>query len=82
MIDKGIPPTRFVVRLRAGNQLTLPDAMLAAIGATAGDRLLVTVKDGAIQLHPVRRSFAGSLKGVYPDDWETQLRAGRDTWRG
>jgi len=70
-----------VARLRAKNQLTVPDAAVAGVGAAVGDRFLVTVEDGAIRLEPVRSSYAGSLEHVYPDDWQAELRADRDAWR-
>jgi hypothetical protein len=71
-----------VARLRAKNQMTVPEVAVAGVGAAVGDRFLVTVEDGVIRLEPVRASYAGSLRDVFPDDWETELRADRDAWRG
>jgi hypothetical protein len=70
-----------VARLRTKNQLTVPEVAVAGVGAAIGDRFLVTVEDGAIRLEPVRTSYAGTLKDVFPDDWEVQLREARDAWR-
>jgi len=60
----------------------VPEVAVAGVGAAIGDRFLVTVEDGAIRLEPVRASYAGALKDVFPADWEAQLRADRDAWRG
>ena len=76
------PPPASVARLRTKNQLTVPEVAVAGVGAVVGDRFLVTVEDGAIRLEPVRSSYAGSLKRVFPDDWQARLRADRDAWRG
>jgi hypothetical protein len=70
-----------VARLRAKNQMTVPEVAVAGVGAAIGDRFLVTVEDGVIRLEPVRASYAGSLRDVFPDDWEAELRADRDAWR-
>jgi hypothetical protein len=76
------PFSASVARLRTKNQLTIPETAVAGVGAAIGDRFLVTVEDGAIRLEPVRTSYAGTLKHVFPDDWEAQLSANRDAWRG
>jgi hypothetical protein len=82
MSATALPIGASVARLRTKNQLTVPDAAVAGVGAAVGDRFLVTVEDGVIRLEPVRASYAGVLKHVYPDDWEARLRADRDDWRG
>jgi antitoxin component of MazEF toxin-antitoxin module len=66
--------------LRAKNQLTLPDVIVTAVGAQTGDRFRVTVQDGAIRLEPIRKSYAGSLKGLWPPDWMDEIRKERDSW--
>lgn len=70
-----------VARLRAKNQITLPDEALKAVGAQVGDRILVSVEDGVLTLEPIRTSYYGSMRGVWPADWMEQLRADRDAWR-
>lgn len=69
-----------VAQLRAKNQLTLPDAIVREVGAEKGDRFRISVQDGAIRLQPIRKSYAGSLKGVWPDNWMEELRKERDEW--
>lgn len=68
------------MRLRPKNQITVPEVALTQVGATEGDRFLVSVQDGVIRLERVLPSYAGALKGVFPSDWQTQLRAERDAW--
>lgn len=74
-------PPRSVARLRAKNQLTLPEAVVTEIGAEIGDRFRVIVEDGGIRLEPIRKSYFGSLKGLWPDDWMEELRRDRDSWQ-
>ncbi|MDQ3938224.1 MAG: hypothetical protein M3253_06035 [Chloroflexota bacterium] len=76
-----VPAGRSIARLRPKNQLTLPDAALTAVGATVGARFLVSVEDGAIRLDPVRGSYAGALKGLWPVGWMEELRRDRDSWQ-
>ena len=69
-----------VARLRAKNQLTLPESVVSQVGADIGDRFRVSVEDGVIHLEPVRKSYYGALKGVWPPDWMEELRKERDSW--
>jgi antitoxin component of MazEF toxin-antitoxin module len=69
-----------VARLRAKNQLTLPEAVVDMVGAEVGDRFRVSVEDGVIRLDRIRKSYYGSLKGLWPDDWMEELRRDRDSW--
>lgn len=69
------------MRLRPKNQVTLPQAALALIGAKLGDRFLVSVEDDVVRLEPVRDSYAGALQGVWPNDWQEELRRDRDSWQ-
>lgn len=77
-----VTPTAFgTARLRAKNQLTMPARVLAGLGATEGDRFLVTVAEGGIRLQPIRASYAGVMAGVFPDGATDEIRAERDAWR-
>ena len=75
-----VAPKTATARLRAKNQLTLPGAVVTQIGVAIGDRFRVSIDDGAIRLEPIRRSYAGSLKGLWPPDWMQELRKERDSW--
>lgn len=57
-------------RLRARNQLTLPDPVVQAAGLAEGDRFIVDVdpdEPGVVRLRLIRASYAGTLAGVYGD---------------
>jgi hypothetical protein len=80
-----VAPGMSVARLRPRNQLTLPEAVVAAVGATPGERFLVSVEGpDSVRLVRIRASYAGALAGMWGDtqeaidDW---LRAERDSWR-
>jgi hypothetical protein len=61
-----IPSVMGSVRLRAKNQLTLPDAVARAVDAHPGDRFRIWVEqDGTIQL----RRAPASLAGAWPALW-------------
>ncbi len=70
-----------VARLRHKNQLTLPDPVVEEVGAEIGDRFRVSVEDGVIHLELIRKSYYGSLKGLWPADWMEELRRDRDSWQ-
>ena len=55
-------------RLRARNQLTLPEPVVQAAGILEGDRFVVEVAPGdpdTVRLHRIRPSYAGALRDVY-----------------
>lgn len=57
-------------RMRARNQLTLPEQVVDAAEIREGDRFLVEVAPGdpdTVRLHRIRSSYAGSLRDVYGD---------------
>jgi bifunctional DNA-binding transcriptional regulator/antitoxin component of YhaV-PrlF toxin-antitoxin module len=69
-------------RLRARNQLTLPEPVVEAAGIKEGDRFVVEVAPGdpdTVRLHRIRPSYAGSLGEVYGDVGE-YLEAERRSW--
>ena len=70
-------------RLRARNQLTLPDAVVQRGGIVEGERFVVTFDPAdpdTIRLHRLRTSYAGSLTGAYPDPL-AYLDEVREGWR-
>lgn len=57
-------------RLRAKNQLTLPEPIAHAAGLEAGDVFVVEIEAAdpdTVRLHRLRKSYAGALSGVYGD---------------
>ena len=57
-------------RLRARNQLTLPDRVVQAAGLTEGDRFVVDVdptEPDIVRLRRLRTSYAGTMAEVYVD---------------
>jgi bifunctional DNA-binding transcriptional regulator/antitoxin component of YhaV-PrlF toxin-antitoxin module len=73
-----------IARLRAKNQLTLPDSVARAIGAQPGDRLRIWVEDGGIiTLVKVGASAYGKFPGLWGDTSEeiaAHLNELRDEW--
>ena len=77
-----IPHVTAEARLRARNQLTLPEPVVLAAGIVEGDRFVVEVVAGdpdTLRLHRIRASYAGALREVYGDPAE-YLEAERETW--
>jgi hypothetical protein len=69
-------------RLRARNQLTLPDPVVQAAGFAEGDRFLVELSaddPDIVRLHRIRSSYAGALAGLYGDP-EAHLDEERRSW--
>jgi len=69
-------------RLRARNQLTLPEPVVHAAGIVEGDRFIVEVAPGdpdTVRLHRIRPSYAGALRDVVGDPVDA-LEAERASW--
>lgn len=69
-------------RLRARNQLTLPAAVVRAVGLVEGDRLVVDLDPDAadiVRLRRIRRTYAGTLADVYGDATATLVEE-RASW--
>jgi len=45
-----------------------------------GDRFGVTLADGIVHLEPIRKSYFGVFRDLWPDTWMEDLRAERDAW--
>jgi bifunctional DNA-binding transcriptional regulator/antitoxin component of YhaV-PrlF toxin-antitoxin module len=77
-----MPTIRAEARLRARNQLTLPDRIVEAMRSEPGDRFIVEVEvdePGTVRLRRVRESYAGALTGVY-GDVGSYLESEREGW--
>jgi len=69
-------------RLRARNQLTLPDPVVQAAGMHEGDRFVVELAPDdpdTLQLRRIRPSYAGALREVVGDP-EAYLEEERRSW--
>ena len=69
-------------RMRARNQMTLPEPVVQAAGILEGDRFVVEVAQGdpdTVRLHRIRPSYAGALRDVISDATE-YLDAERQSW--
>ena len=69
-------------RMRARNQLTLPERVVEAAGIAEGDRFFVEVSrddPDTVRLHRIRESYAGALRGLYGDPNE-YLAGERTSW--
>jgi bifunctional DNA-binding transcriptional regulator/antitoxin component of YhaV-PrlF toxin-antitoxin module len=76
------PSVTTEARMRARNQLTLPEAVVAAAGIAEGDRFLVEVAGDdpdTVRLHRIRDSYAGALRGVYGNATE-YVEGERGSW--
>jgi len=57
-------------RLRARNQLTIPDPVVQAGALAEGERFVVEIDPedpDTVRLHRIRPSYAGALRDVYGD---------------
>lgn len=69
-------------RMRARNQLTLPEPVVEAAGISEGDRFIVEVTredPDTVRLHRIRESYAGALRDIYGDPGE-YLAVERASW--
>lgn len=85
MPDALVRPVEAQARLRAKNQLTLPDRIAEALDAHADDVLVFEAdpgQPGVARVHLVRRAFAGALTGTYgtTEDVKAYLREEHDAW--
>lgn len=84
MVAATMPSIIGVARLRAKNQLTLPDAVARAIDARPGDRLRIWVEEGGtVQLQKAPASMAGAFPGMWghtSEEVAEHLNELRDEW--
>jgi hypothetical protein len=69
-------------RLRARNQLTLPDPIVQAAGLEGGATFVVELDRAdpdVVRLRRVRSSYAGALKGMY-EPTDAYLDGERSGW--
>jgi bifunctional DNA-binding transcriptional regulator/antitoxin component of YhaV-PrlF toxin-antitoxin module len=79
-----IPHVREFARLRSKNQITLPEPIVAELGAKPDDRFLVYLQGpDEVVLRRAGGSLAGRYRGVWGDTAEeiaAHLRDLRDEW--
>lgn len=75
------------VTIRPKNQITLPAEIAERLGVHAGDRILFSLLEGEAlpraEVRPLRRSYAGILRGVYgenEEEIEAYIRGERESW--
>jgi hypothetical protein len=78
-------PVEVDARLRAKNQITVPEAVVRALGAEPHDILAFEVDPadpGVAKVRRMPRSFAGSLTGVFGTTEEVLafLKEEHDSW--
>lgn len=78
-------PIEADARLRAKNQLTLPEPIAEALGARTNDVLVFETDPmlpGVAHVHLVRARFAGALTGVYGTTQQVKafLREEHEAW--
>ncbi len=64
------PIVKAPARVRARNQITIPEPVAKAAGIEEGDTFLVELESddpSVLRLRRVRDSYAGALRGVYGD---------------
>jgi bifunctional DNA-binding transcriptional regulator/antitoxin component of YhaV-PrlF toxin-antitoxin module len=79
-----IPTTTEIIRVRAKNQMTLPEAIATTMDIEPGDRFRAWVQeDGTLVLRKCSRSAYGKYKGVWGATTEevvAHIREMRDEW--
>jgi bifunctional DNA-binding transcriptional regulator/antitoxin component of YhaV-PrlF toxin-antitoxin module len=84
MVEALVPAATVIVRLRAKNQLTLPDAIVRQLGVQPGDRFRAWVApDGSILMRRSGASSYGKYSGMWgatPEEIEANLQGLRDEW--
>lgn len=78
-------PVEAEARLRAKNQLTLPEPIAHALEAKPDDVLVFETDPdhpGVAHVHLVRAGFAGAMTGVYgtTEDVKAYLREEHEAW--
>ena len=78
-------PIEADARLRAKNQLTLPEPIADALGAEPNDVLVFEIdptRPDVALVHLVRAGFAGAMTGVYgtTDDVKAFIREEHAAW--
>jgi len=72
------------VRLRAKNQVTIPDEIVQVMGLSVGDRFFAQWEEpGQVVLRKIPKTYAGALAGLWSslEEIDAGVRELRDSWR-
>jgi len=81
-------PKEAIAVLRARNQLTIPDRLVKALGAKAGDQIALTFDEaqpGHVELRVMPTSYAGIAGGLYgrtAEERAAYIAEERGSWNG
>jgi bifunctional DNA-binding transcriptional regulator/antitoxin component of YhaV-PrlF toxin-antitoxin module len=67
-------------RVRARNQVTIPEPIVRALGLAEGARLLFRADGDRMEIVVLRDSYAGALHGVWGADAQAWLAEERAAW--
>jgi AbrB family looped-hinge helix DNA binding protein len=73
-------PLTVEARVRARNQVTIPDAVARALGLRDGSRLLIRTDGDRAEIVVIRDTYAGTLSGLWGADPSAWLTSERDGW--
>ena len=81
MVDIDTQPQVSVeARVRARNQVTIPEPIVRALGLAEGARLLFRSDGDRMEIVVLRDSYAGALHGVWGTDAQSWLAEERAGW--
>ena len=74
------------VKISSKHQIVIPREARKQLGLSAGDQLLVEVRNGTLVMRPRPRSYTKHLEGLHREVWEgvdalQYVRDERKAWR-
>ena len=74
------------VQVNGHYQIAMPKSMLQRLGISAGDRLLIEIRDDLLILTPEPKSYTTRLAGLHAEIWQDintddYLKEEREAWR-
>jgi len=68
------------VKLSSKNQIVIPREAREALGAKAGEQLLVVVRNGSVVLLPKPKDYAQAIRGLAKPYPKGYLKRERNSW--
>jgi AbrB family looped-hinge helix DNA binding protein len=68
------------VKMSSKNQIVIPREAREAMGAKAGSRLLVVVRNGAVILMAKPKDYAAAIRGLAKSFPRSYLKKERESW--